>query len=380
MKKYLSFLIVLLLSFCVSVNAENDIVVENVTVDSKTIYNNSDKIISLNKWCVKAKDGSWDSCEENDIRYIFASEDECIKKLAEYDSVDDTCYEKIQNYNGKVTYEVEDDLSFNETQIDLSINLHEVEDYIKYKIELKNNTSKEVTITELNLGLKDSDYIKYELSGDTKISANSTSAVYLTITYSNYVELGDNACMEGYNENQNLKLNYDEYMPEAIITDESEEIENPKTNTNTLVLISSILILSILAILLILNKNKYFKKYSSDLLIFISIIGIITPLLVKAEVETNLIINTNITIDNNIVCCTWRNSSGHEDLVIGKVGMKWEDNLFTARKGYCAVLYLGIYDEYDNDIVSIDVGCENFRSEYSYIIQGSYRCGGVGLY
>jgi len=440
MKKVLSFLIVLLLSFCVSVNAENDIVIKNISVESKTEYEDSEKeIVDVFYSYTYGTELSSQGTEPR-----FTSEEECEENLSILKQKDSYgysgfyCKEFTKKYDGKVTYEVEEESSFKDSQIDLLVNLHEVDDYIKYRIELKNNSSNDILInnslfglntsglierekwclkgqqgssptfedcllpyttfyteiqcetsikkltgydtyecykTEENYEINYNEYIDYSISGDTLIKANSTGTVYLTIKYNNYIHVRN--CDEPYFETQNISLLYDENQ--VLVADTSEE--NPDTNSGTYLVISLILILTIILILLTLHKNQNFKRYFSLILILLGIIAIISPLLVVADNENKITININSSVDNNLVCAEYDvNNFPLSNMVLGKVGMNWEENYLLGVYYdvecdiYRSNQFIAIItDSNSNSLISLDVGTCETEQNKEYIQQGNYK-------
>jgi len=230
-----------------------------------------------------------------------------------------------------VAEEIEE-ASYKNLNINLSVRVYEKDDYIKYKINVKNSSDEEISLDSSSLGLKDSEYITYELSGDTNILANSNGTIYLTITYANEKE-DEDSCTT-YNENQSLNVGY------LLNLSNAEEVTNPNTNTGIYFTISLITILTFILILLVLHKNQGIKKYCSLILILLGGSAIISPLMVMADNENKIIINTNV-----------------------EIGCVEEYHLYLTASIYCEALSEEDFDQFDSYtrdgdyyIVSIDYG------------------------
>jgi len=179
-----------------------------------------------------------------------------------------------------------DEASFENLNINLSVRVYEKDDYIKYKIIVKNLSDEEITLDNSSLGLKDSDYITYDISGDTTLKANSNGIIYLTITYAN-AKAAEDTCTT-YTEDQSLNIGY--------LLNLSNNEENPNTNAGTTLSIILIVFATSSIIFIILNKNKYFNKYIAMFITILGISSIIAPFIVQAESNNKINITVNVEI------------------------------------------------------------------------------------
>ena len=80
--------------------------------------------------------------------------------------------------------EVIEDATFQDLSISINLRFHNLNDYVKYKITIKNDTDKDY---DLDSEEKLTDYIKMKFEGleksDKILKANSTKSFYLIIYY-----------------------------------------------------------------------------------------------------------------------------------------------------------------------------------------------------
>jgi len=220
----------------------------------------------------------------------------------------------------------------------INLNMYEVGDFIKYKIELENNkdSSASIDLNDLNINdikeekskwceyvdwgndyienscdfgysfetedscnsaLKEDyeyeleemgdsiyckkeityssgDYLTYEVTGDTTIKENSTGVIYLTIKYTKEREICDD-----FTDSQKINLKYSF----------NETVKNPETNSTLFIIIG----LSIILVLLIFgNKFK-----NSKLICTLVIALLLIPYITSAENNNYITLNTNVKLN-----------------------------------------------------------------------------------
>ena len=158
----------------------------------------------------------------------------------------------------------------------------EVNDFIKYKIEVENSSSDDLVISD-DLKFKSNDYITYEftMDGESILKANSKKTMYVTATYTKEVDenmFNDNV----YNNNGAMQLNL------ANLT------QNPKTGHSNIVLSIISLIMIGFGIYMV---TKYGKK---DTALIIIICLSLIPISVFALETLKLKINANIVIEKDV--------------------------------------------------------------------------------
>ena len=169
--------------------------------------------------------------------------------------------------------------SFNGLEMNLDLKFTKKDDFIKYKVILKNNTDETYKLS-INSN-EDNSYIEYKYDISDEIKANEDTSFYLTITYKVAV---DDALIEtnNYQQNNNFVLE---------IKDNEGNTVNPKTNDS--IFIMYLILLLFISGLVYALKSKKFKEYNILLVLMLLII----PITVYAATSIELVINTKIQIE-----------------------------------------------------------------------------------
>ena len=171
----------------------------------------------------------------------------------------------------------------NGKNINLNISMSKVEDSIRYKIIIRNDSNEDYNLDRNDFKTK-SKYIEYELeieNNSYKIKADSSKTIYLKIIYKS--EIPKDSFKSGkYNYKEDITLNLSK-----------KTILNPKTTFQAYILLFITIIIMSCSAYLLLNK----KKYHSLLIFIISII--LLPINIYAVCKTNIKIESNITINQN---------------------------------------------------------------------------------
>ena len=176
---------------------------------------------------------------------------------------------------------VNNDPKINGTNLDLDLSFTNVNDTIKYKITIKNNTNEDLEIDETpQYGTNN--YIKYEVIFDEKdniLKAKDEKPVYVIATYVNEIPLEefDNGV---YNEQGDVSLFI-----------YNNDVQNPKTIKFVSTTIVAILLLSVILFLLFNAKRK-------DLLVLVLIAIAASPFIVSAARKINFNIKSKIQIND----------------------------------------------------------------------------------
>ena len=167
--------------------------------------------------------------------------------------------------------------------ISFYVNMYYVDDYITYKVKVKNDSDEDYYLNEKKI-TKMSDFLDYILEFDDNsnvIKAKSSKDLYLTIKYKKKVS-----------ESSFVDRKYNDYKSFSINL-ANEELLNPKTFNN--IFISIIIFISILSFTLyIIIKNK---KRSNLLIILITSI-ILIPSCVFAICKYQITLESDVTIYN----------------------------------------------------------------------------------
>ena len=208
-----------------------------------------------------------------------------------------------------------DDPTYKDLTINFNIKFNKVEDFIKYKVTIKNDTNKDYEIATTNNDSKD-DYIKYKYKFDDDdkiIKANNEKILFITITYDKEVSLS--------------KFVDGKYIDEKKVSISlSNEEKNPKTSVGIYVLIS-IICLAISTTLILLIKNKM-NTIPISLLVFFFLIPISIYALEKITIEINTkveITTTTKTTKFSYSCLGPNHDESGNDTLTYIDGMTWEE-------------------------------------------------------
>ncbi len=193
--------------------------------------------------------------------FVYAEEDIVVESI----TLDSKSKDAIINEEANV----------DNNSINLDVNLFYVDDFVKYKIVINNNTDNDYN---LNINDNSNEYLDYKFessNGDNSISKHSNKEYYLTITYKKSVdkELFINNV---YNSHNSIKVD--------LLVKE----ENPNTSIDSYIIVMIILlVLSIICLI-------YFKKKYSMYILLLLIVSI--PLYVYAELNREIVINIKVNL------------------------------------------------------------------------------------
>ena len=189
--------------------------------------------------------------------------------------------EKIEMESKSVNTIVNANPTFEGLNMNYDVTFKAKDDFVKYKITIKNNTNKEYKIKEETL-FGDSDYIKYTYDVPGTLKSNNTIEIYLTISYEK--ELDEKEFTDGkYTEKKDATIK---------LFDEEGKAVNPNTKSSTIMFIMlgiAVSLLSLSIVLLIKERNSRYVTVA----MFISIMLI--PFVVKAIEE--LVLKTSVNVE-----------------------------------------------------------------------------------
>ena len=207
--------------------------------------------------------------------------------------------------------EVISDVTYQGLKINFNVSFLNVEDFIRYKVTLKNNTDKDYEINSNTDGLNKSEFIEYfiNFNDNTKIiKANSEKTFTITIMYVKEVS-STNFTNGVFVEDNSINLN--------LATD--EKIVNPQTGQSTVLLF--LIILFVLGIAFSIRFNK--KETLTLLIIFL-----IAPLSVWAIETINIEVNSHVEVaDPSIYNQFCLEMDGETTYYYYENNMTWEDYL-----------------------------------------------------
>ena len=213
--------------------------------------------------------------------------------------------------------------SANDKTINLNLEMFHIGDNIKYKLELKNDSEDDYIFDTDSLNIN-SKYIEYKIeSKETSniLKAKSSKTMYLIVNYKNQIPTSE--FRNGtYEDNINMKVNlsYD------------DNIINPNTGINYILLIISILLISITIVV-------YKKKKYSTVLIIIGIV--LLPLSVNALCRCMVNVNAKVKINNldssfcmyDFTDTDYSFANANKVLIPIKKDMTWNEFLTNATSG-----------------------------------------------
>ena len=197
--------------------------------------------------------------------------------------------DKSENTTGTIT-------SFSNDEIINNITFHKVNDYVVYKLNIKSNLPKEVTILSITDDNNNS-YLEYQYDKkeNKKVVAKSSFELLVRVTYKNELT---NISKRDQTNNVKLTIKYLEDNEEK----EGTIIINPKTGDNIHVSYILLLISSIGLIVCIVVDKKRKNKKLSKLSLFIITGLLISPLAVKAAtIAVNIEFKTEIGLYNKLI-------------------------------------------------------------------------------
>ncbi len=172
-----------------------------------------------------------------------------------------------------------EEASFNNLDVVLNIKLYDINDYVKYKLVVNNNSSDDLEIN--NDISSNNEYIDYkiEVEDSDVVKKGKESILYLTVTYKN------EAPKEAY---RSAKIESNTSVTLKLF---SEDLSVPDTLKNMSKTIFVVLIIIMVLGILFYRRNNKFVKLSILLLI-----GIISIPNIKAALLFNININSNVVI------------------------------------------------------------------------------------
>ena len=169
-------------------------------------------------------------------------------------------------------------------QINLDLKMINVDDFIEYKMVVKNDSGEDYELDKTSLSA-DSDYIVYSLESiedSTIIKAGESKEVMLRVRYKNEVE--ENSFVNGvYRDNKNLVVNL------ASDNSSASTLKNPNTGVKEYLIITFMFI--ICGFLFVVFKNKRYSK------LMILLIGVfLIPMSVYAVCKCELKVDSKVEI------------------------------------------------------------------------------------
>ena len=197
------------------------------------------------------------------IPNVYAKDNVEIKSITLDTKSDNTIIKTEPTFNGLV---MNFDLSFKQK-----------DDFVKYKVVVKNDTNIDYKIAS-DTSFNKSDHITYTYDVENVLKPKGEAVVYVTITYSNEVDPSE--LVNGMYKEENKAV--------IQLLNKDGNVVNPNTGINYIIIISILLTLIIITILL--------KKHKKSVLLPIIIAVLLIPTLVYAIETLKLTINVKVEI------------------------------------------------------------------------------------
>ena len=228
--------------------------------------------------------------------------------------------EKSENVTGSIT-------GFDNDKVNNDITFHKLNDYVTYKLVIKSNIDKDITILSI-IDDNENEYIAYEYDKleNKKVSANSTFDFLVKAIYKS--EVTDTSKR---NQTTNVKFTIT-YLEDGEVKGDTITI-NPKTcdgisKSLILLIISSVGLVTCIA----LDKKRKIKKLSKVSALIITGL-VLTPIAVKAATYSyNITFKTTVGLyDKMIITCV---VDDNEKTLVSKYGMAISDLEIPTKEGY----------------------------------------------
>ncbi len=228
----------------------------------------------------------------------------------------------------------------NGTVIDLDISFTRVDDYIKYKITVVNNTDGDYVLDESMFNKKYTN-VKYLFETDNMIvKAGSTRELTLSVSLINDPGLGK------FNETNSFDLDLT-----------GGKISNPPTGVKSLLYILPVLLIVAFVVIYSSKKNKTFRAMMLTLALVILI-----PTIVKAVCKCNIKINSTITVENCKYKLVTDRGSFDEDSNVKEICLG-SNEVVASEKLTCSG-FISV-QEYDSASFTVKEGISNYNAYLS---------------
>ena len=188
---------------------------------------------------------------------------------------------------------VSDDATFDGMNVHLHVRYTDVDEYVKYEIEIWNHTNVDYQVTNDSIS-NDDPYIEFFVDSNTSIPAQSKSTVLLTVHYK--TEVGDENFSSGI-----YHMNHSSYI-------RLMDLVNPHTGNKTIYII--VIMFVLIAVSLLSFKTKK---------IYLLLILFLIPLSIKAAETLRIAIHVDVDIqEKNIIEARYAVTDGVYDTSVEK--------------------------------------------------------------
>lgn len=270
-------------------------VLEDTPVTFK-VLNNNKRIKEIN--IIDSYNNKIELSKNDNGEYTFTMPSSNITIIPTYEElVFEITKAKIEGNN---TGDEKTSIIHDEISVDTSALLYDKDDYIKYKISIKNNDKESYYIEDVFDDNK-SKYFKYEYDpSKEEIKPGEQKDIYITLKYLDLIPndislLDDN---NTYSEENNTKI--------SVLLRKKTNIINPLTNTNSICLIIALLLIGCFIWKLI--NEKHHKKMLALTLLVLSIVYGISLVNADTVFQMDIDFSNNINVKINFLDENWKNN------------------------------------------------------------------------
>lgn len=202
-------------------------------------------------------------------------------------------------------------LSFEGTAIDCNVTFHKLNDYAKFRIEIKNNSDQDYKVKSITSN-NENEYITYDGSESigTKVEADSSAVIYIVAKYSKAVD-------DIAKRNQDMNVDFEITLEDDLGNTETIGL-NPKTGDSIIIYMTMFGVSTLaLIVFIVLSKNS---KKSIKIFGLILVLVLLAPIIVYAEgTSIALTIKSKFVLKDKLVL-TYTDASNEEKTRIVNYG------------------------------------------------------------
>ena len=265
--------------------------------------------------------------------------------------------EKSENVDASIN-------SYDNNSIDTNITFRKIDDFVKYKLTIKNNDSKEYKVKLISDNNVNANVLyTYDSYTNQTIGADSTLDIILTATYKNELTNINNR-----DQNNSFKLSIELIDEEGNVVVDDITV-NPRTGDNMMTYIITGIISLIGLILLFKFKSKNNKKEK-----YLFLLALFIPTIVKG-IESSIVVNISneLKLYDKVVVTYSLNGEEKEEVVKYDTQLSKPDD--PVKEGYNFVGWYINGEEYNFDSpvkkdTKIEAKYELINYNISYYLEG----------
>ena len=262
------------------------------------------------------------------------------------------------------------DPTFDGLAVNVDVQFHTLNDFIKYKITLKNNTDKDYDISATQ-NLSEYVVVGFETKNNEEkvLKANSTMELYFLIKYTKEVPATSFESGSVYTTEEVKALELSVKEDKIVV-----EQKNPLTSVSFSTVLIPILVISVIVMIIFIKKKKAMQGIGVVVIVTMLMVPIISKGLEKIELD----VNARISIKHPSFFVDYHNDESVEYLFDS--GMTWEEFLdsdynvdgWTATE-YSAVMHTSEYQDiqagdhyyyFENGKIGVSTGVQGWACNW----------------